>query len=84
MLKTTGLFKESALKAFIADNNKFVGGGDSGRADKTVMNLSKNEKSKKSTCVLNIRAIGEPNFLTSNAKKVFNYLRLAFIKAPIL
>ena len=31
----------------------------------------------------NIRAIREPNFLTPNAKKAFNHLRLAFIKASI-
>ena len=32
----------------------------------------------------NIGATGEPNFLTPNAKKAFNHLRLAFIEAPIL
>ena len=32
----------------------------------------------------NIRAMKKPNFLTPNTKKVFNYLQLAFIKAPIL
>ena len=32
----------------------------------------------------NIKATGEPNFLTTNAKKAFNHLRLGFIKAPIL
>ena len=32
----------------------------------------------------NIGATGEPNFITLNAKKAFNYLRLAFIEAPIL
>ena len=32
----------------------------------------------------NIRAIEKPNFLTLNAKKVFNHLQLAFVKAPIL
>ena len=32
----------------------------------------------------NIGATGKPNFLTPNAKKAFNQLRLAFIKAPIL
>ena len=31
----------------------------------------------------NIRATGESNFLTPNAKETFNHLRLAFIKAPI-
>ena len=33
--------------------------------------------------VSNIRAIGESNFLTPDAKKIFNHLRLAFIKAQI-
>ena len=33
--------------------------------------------------MLNIKAIREPNFLTPNTKKVFNYLRIAFIKALI-
>ena len=32
----------------------------------------------------NIEAIRESNFLTPNTKKAFNYLRLAFIKTPIL
>ena len=31
----------------------------------------------------NIKPIKKPTFLTSNAKNAFNYLRLAFIKAPI-
>ena len=30
-----------------------------------------------------IRVIKKSIFLTSNAKKIFNYLQLAFIKAPI-
>ena len=32
----------------------------------------------------NIEAIGERNFLTPNARKALNYLKLAFIKALIL
>ena len=72
-----------APRRFEINNNKIVR-GDGGRADKTVVNLSKNKKSKKLTHVPNIGAMGEPNFLTLNAKKVFNYLRLAFIKALIL
>ena len=32
----------------------------------------------------NIGAIENPNFLTPNAKKTFNHLQLAFIKARIL
>ena len=73
MLKTTTSSEESALRAFRTSNNKVVEGGCS-RADETVVNLSKNKKSKKLTSVSNIRAMGKPNFLTSNAKKAFNYL----------
>ena len=85
MLKTTWSSEELAPKAFRADNNEIVGDGG-GRADKTVVDLSKskNEKSRKSMHVPNIGAMGEPNFPTSNTKKAFNHLRLAFIKAPIL
>ena len=82
LLKTTGSL-ESAPKVFRADDNKVVDGGGGGRANRTVVNLSKNEKSRKSTRVPNIEATGEPNFLTPNAKKTFNNLRLAFIEAPI-
>ena len=83
MLKTIGLSEKSALRAFRTGNNKVVGGGGS-RADKTVVNLSKNEKSKKLTHIPNVRATGKPNFLTPDAKNALNHLRLAFIKAPIL
>ena len=83
MLKTTRLSEESAPGAFRACNNEVVG-SDGGRADETVVNLSKNKKSKKSTCVPNVGATGESNFLIPNSKKAFNHLRLAFIKAPIL
>ena len=83
MLKTTGSSEESAPRAFRAGNDEVVGGGG-GRADETVVNSSKNEKSKKSTRVPNVGATGKPNFLTPNAKKAFNHLRLAFIEAPIL
>ena len=71
-----------APKAFKADNNDVVGNGG-GKADETVVNLSKNNKSRKLTYMPNIRATREPNFLTFNAKKTFNHLQLAFIKAPI-
>ena len=76
MLKTTGSSKELAPKAFRADDNEIVGGGD---GSETIRNSS-----RKSTRMPNIGAIGEPNFLTPDAKKAFNHLRLAFIKAPIL
>ena len=81
LLKTTGL-SELAPKAFKADDNKVVGdGGD--KTNETVINLSKNKKSRNLTYVPNIKATGKPNFLTLDAKKAFNYLRLAFIKTPI-
>ena len=83
ILKTTGSSK-LAPKTFKAGNNKVVGGGGGGKVDKTVVNLLKNEKSKKLTYVPNVEATGESNFLTSNAKNAFNYLRLAFIEVPIL
>ena len=72
-----------ASKAFRNDDNKVVGGGGD-RANKTFVNLSKNNKSKKLTRVPNIGVTGKPNFLTPNAKKAFNHLWLAFIKASIL
>ena len=81
LLKATGS-SESAPKVFRADDNKVVGVG--GKANETVVNSSKNDKSRNSTRVPNIGATGEPNFLTPDAKKAFNHLRLAFIEAPIL
>ena len=47
------------------------------------MDLSKNEKSRKSTRVPNIEAMEKPNFLTLDTKKAFNHLWLVFIKALI-
>ena len=82
LLKTTRL-SDLALKAFRADDDEFVGSGG-GKANETIMNLFKNNKSRNSMHVPNIGATGEPNFLTSDAKKAFNHLRLAFIKALIL
>ena len=75
MLKTTRSFKELALRAFRTGNNKVVRSGD-GRVDETVVDLStpKNKKSRKLTCVPNIEATRKSNFLTSDAKKAFNYL----------
>ena len=83
LLKTTGSSKELTPKAFKVDGNEVVG-GSSDRTNETIVNLSKNKKSRTLTHVLNIRAIGKSTFLTLDAKKAFNYLRLAFIKAPIL
>ena len=69
-------------KAFGVDKNEFV--KLDSRANKIIVNLSKNKKSKNLTYILNIRTTGKLNFLTSDAKKTFNYLQLEFIKAPIL
>ena len=49
-----------------------------------IVNLSKNNKSRKLTCILNIGAMKEPNFLIPNTKKAINQLWLAFIKTLIL
>ena len=48
------------------------------------MNSSKNNKSRYLNRVPNIRAMKKPTFLTFNAKKIFYYLKQAFIKASIL
>ena len=41
-MKTTQIFKHLAPKAFKAENNRVVNGGDS-RTNETVMNLSKKQ-----------------------------------------
>ena len=80
MLKTTELSQKSSPRVFRAGNYEVVRGAD----DETVVNLSKNKKSRKSTRVPNIEATGKSNFLTPDTKKAFDHLRLAFIKASIL
>ena len=78
MLKIIRLSKQLGLKTFRTDDDEIV--DDSGsRVNEMVRNLSKNL-----TLITNIGAIEEPNFLILDAKKAFNYLRLAFIKALIL
>ena len=57
------------LKACGANNNKVV--RVDCRANKTVLNLSKNDKSKKLSSIPNIEAIWKPTFLTFYVKKVF-------------
>ena len=74
---------QTALKAFKTDDNKVVGRG-SGRANKIVVNLSKNNKLRKLIYVPNIKAIEKPTFLITNIKKIFNYLQIVFIKALIV
>ena len=70
-------------KAFRADDNLIID-NDSSEANETVMNLSKNNKSRNSTHMPNIGAIKELFFLNLNVKKVFNYLWQVFIKTLIL
>ena len=71
-----------AQKAFKADDNEVI--GDSGsKTNGIIVNLAKNKKFRNLIYILNLRAIGEPNFLIFNSKKGFNYLQLAFIKATI-
>ena len=65
MLKTTRSSEELAPKLVRADSNKVVKGVGS-RADKTIKNLPLSKMR-----VLNIGVIGEPEFLTSGAKKTF-------------
>ena len=57
---------------FNADDNKALKVVN--RANRTVVNLFKNKKSRNLTCMLNIKAIKEPNPLTFNAKKVSYHL----------
>ena len=75
MLKTTG---SSDLAQRDDDDEVIEGGGN--------RNLSKFKKSKnvKSRIQKRLGAMGEPIFLTLDAREVFNKLRQVFIKAPIL
>ena len=77
------VLSNSVSKMFSANNNTFVN-SSSKRANDIVINLSKNNKSKKLTYLPNIGATKKSNFITPNTKKTFNHLQLAFIKALIL
>ena len=69
----------------IAGNNEVVESADSKTNKKIIDSFkSKNNKSEKLTHMPNIEAIKKLIFLTLDAKKTFNYLRQAFIKALIL
>ena len=74
MLKITRLFEEFALRTFRNNNNEVVEDSNN-RANKMIVDSSKskNKKFEKLISIPNIGAIGEPNFLTPNAKKAFNY-----------
>ena len=67
---------------FKIDDKEVVDDGGS-KTNKTVLNLSKNNKSRNSIYMPNIRAIKKLTFLIFDAKKILNYLRLTFIKALI-
>ena len=82
LLKITRLLN-SASKTFKIDDNEVVGIDDGSKVNKTIVNLSKNNKSKNLIYILNIKAIRKPIFLIFNAKKIFNYLRQTFFKALI-
>ena len=74
-----------ALKLFGANNNEVIK-IDGDKTYKTIVNLFnklKNDKCKNLTYIPNITAVEKLPFLISNAKKIFNYLNQAFIKAPI-
>ena len=75
MLKTTG---SSDSPPGDNDNELIGSGGDK--------NFSKSNKSKNAKFGIqtHIRAMEESTFLTSDATEVFNQLRQAFTKAPIL
>ena len=73
---------DSALKVFRVDDNEIIDNGSS-ETNKMVINSSKNNKSRNLIYMPNIGAMKKPIFLISNAKKTFNFLRQAFIKAPI-
>ena len=70
--------KKSVPKTFKADNDEIF--NNNGIVNKTVINSTKNNKSRNFTYMPNIRATEKPIFLTFNAKKVFNYLMQVFIK----
>ena len=70
-----------ASKTFRANNNKNV--WVDSRANETVKNSFKNNKFRNLMYMLNIRAIEKLIFLIFNTKKVFNFLKQAFIKVLI-
>ena len=53
------------------------------KANKTVVNSFKNNKSRNLMHISNIGAMEKSIFLTLKVKKIFKYLKQVFIKAPI-
>ena len=74
MLKTTG-----SSNLIQKDNDEVVGGGGDRNPSK-----SKKPKNAKSGIQTHLGAIGEPTFLTLDAREAFNQLRQAFTKVLIL
>ena len=58
-----------------ANNNKVVDSDSNYEANKTVVNLFKNNKSRNLIYIPNIKAKEKPIFITPNTKKIFNYLK---------
>ena len=65
-----------------ANDDEIVGVG--GKADDKNLSKSKKLINAKSEIQTPLGTTGEPTFLTPNAREVFNQLRQAFTKAPIL
>ena len=63
-----------ALKVFKVNINEVVDSNNSNRANETIVNLSKNNKSENLIYMQNIIAIEEAIFFIFNAKKVFHHL----------
>ena len=80
LLKVIGL-SDLTTKVFKFNNNNIV--KVRGKANETIVNSFKNNKSRNLMHIPNIRVIGERIFLIASTKNIFNHLRLAFIKAPI-
>ena len=80
MLKTTG---SSVASASRVDDGEVVGGGGPGRSDAS-RKSAKSKSRSKSGHLGNNNNSEERKFLTSDAREVFNRLRQAFTKVPIL
>ena len=81
ILKATGLSITSASRV---DDNEVVGGGGAVSRSDVSRKSAKSKGQTKSEHLGNSNNLREPKFLTSDAKKTFNRLKQAFIKAPIL
>ena len=69
---------------FKVDDNKVIDNGGSDKANKSIVNSSQSNKFRNLIYMPNIGIAKKSTFLIPNAKKAFNYLNQAFIKALIL